>query len=131
MDKTIGNIIQQLINNSNLTQTAVAQKLGISRPYLSHIVNNDRKPSAKVLNKIAAFFNVSAIELFEAAGLLEEYDEKELLTQKYLDFLYADERFRDLAEKLMAMNKKERDLVLQNFLFHLQMQRRNDQEDNE
>jgi transcriptional regulator with XRE-family HTH domain len=49
----------------------LAEKAGVSNPYLSQIERGLRKPSAEVLNQIAKALRVSADVLYVRAGLLE------------------------------------------------------------
>lgn len=49
----------------------LAERAGVSNPYLSQIERGLRKPSAEILKRIARGLSVSAETLFERAGLLE------------------------------------------------------------
>jgi len=49
----------------------LAEKAGVSNPYLSQIERGLRKPSADVLNQIAKALRVSAEVLYVRAGILE------------------------------------------------------------
>ena len=49
----------------------LAEKAGVSNPYLSQIERGLRKPSADVLNQIAKALRVSAEVLYIQAGMLE------------------------------------------------------------
>ncbi|MDT4999025.1 MAG: hypothetical protein QOK12_1130, partial [Mycobacterium sp.] len=49
----------------------LAEKAGVSNPYLSQIERGLRKPSADVLNQIAKALRVSAEVLYVRAGMLE------------------------------------------------------------
>lgn len=46
------------------TQTALAKKANISRPYLSEIENDKTEPSGKVILRIAKYLNCKAEEIF-------------------------------------------------------------------
>lgn len=50
----------------------LAEKAGISNPYLSQIERGIRKPSADILKAIARALSISAETLYVRAGLLEE-----------------------------------------------------------
>ena len=52
----------------------LAEKAGVSNPYLSQIERGLRKPSADVLNQIAKALAVSAEVLYIQAGILEPSD---------------------------------------------------------
>jgi transcriptional regulator with XRE-family HTH domain len=49
----------------------LAEKAGISNPYLSQIERGLRKPSAEILMSIARALEISSETLYQRAGLLE------------------------------------------------------------
>lgn len=65
--KTIGNNIQYFRKNVNLTQSQLAEEVGISLSYLSKIEasNCDKSISISVLNQIANCLNVDIIEFLK------------------------------------------------------------------
>ena len=59
----------------------LAERAGISNPYLSQIERGLRKPSAEILKSIAKGLSISAETLYERAGLLDRSeDPAEVLT---------------------------------------------------
>ena len=56
----------------------MAEKAGVSNPYLSQIERGLRKPSADVLNQIAKALRVSAEVLYIRAGILEPSENNEV-----------------------------------------------------
>lgn len=50
----------------------LADKAGISNPYLSQIERGLRKPSAEILKSIARGLSIRAETLYERAGLLDQ-----------------------------------------------------------
>ena len=56
----------------------LAEKAGVSNPYLSQIERGLRKPSADVLNQIAKALRVSAEVLYIRAGILEPSETSEV-----------------------------------------------------
>ncbi len=66
----IGEIIKELRFSNNLTQQTVADKIGISRSVLSQYENNLVEPTANVVKKFAAYFEVSSDYLL---GLENDY----------------------------------------------------------
>lgn len=50
----IGNAIQTIRKQKNLSQSEFARKVGIDQSYLSLIENNKKKPSTKLLEKISS-----------------------------------------------------------------------------
>lgn len=61
--KTFGEIIKGLREKKKLPLREVAEALGIDTSTLGKIEKNNRKPSKKLIEKIAHFFNVSEKEL--------------------------------------------------------------------
>jgi putative transcriptional regulator len=53
-------------NKLDITQEQLAKKVGITRPYLSDIENNKKKPGTIIAMKIAKELNVSMEALFFA-----------------------------------------------------------------
>lgn len=49
----------------------LADKAGVSNPYLSQIERGIRKPSAEILKSIARGLSIRAESLYERAGLLD------------------------------------------------------------
>ena len=56
----------------------LAEKSGVSNPYLSQMERGLRKPSADVLNQIAKALRVSAEVLYVRAGILEPSDKSQV-----------------------------------------------------
>ena len=52
----------------------LADRAGVSNPYLSQIERGLRKPSAEILKSIAKGLSISAESLYERAGLLDKSD---------------------------------------------------------
>ncbi len=86
----------------------LAERAGISNPYLSQIERGLRKPSAEILKSIARGLSISAETLYERAGLLERSEapaveaairedeqltehQKQALTEIYRSFVGGEE----------------------------------------
>ena len=67
----VGEFIRQQRERSAISLRKLADRAGISNPYLSQIERGIRKPSAEILKRIARGLSVSAESLYERAGLLE------------------------------------------------------------
>ncbi|MDT5338260.1 MAG: hypothetical protein QOD90_3765 [Mycobacterium sp.] len=67
----IGSFIRSQREAAQVSVRQLAEKAGVSNPYLSQIERGLRKPSAEVLNQIAKALRVSADVLYVRAGLLE------------------------------------------------------------
>ena len=53
------------MHNRQLTQSMLAESIGVSRPMISHIINCRHNPSWKLQQKIVAFFRTPAEALFQ------------------------------------------------------------------
>lgn len=68
----MGRFIRDQRTKSRLTLRKLAEKAGVSDPYLSQIERGLRKPSADILQAIAKGLRISAESLYVKAGMLEE-----------------------------------------------------------
>lgn len=68
----VGQFIRDQRTKSRLTLRNLAEKAGVSDPYLSQIERGLRKPSADILQAIAKGLRISAESLYVKAGMLEE-----------------------------------------------------------
>jgi transcriptional regulator with XRE-family HTH domain len=57
---------------ADLSLRRLADRAGISNPYLSQIERGIRKPSAEILKRLARALQISAETLYTRAGLIEE-----------------------------------------------------------
>src|ERR1700733_10827828 len=67
----IGGFIRSQREAAQVSVRQLAEKAGVSNPYLSQIERGLRKPSAEVLNQIAKALRVSAEVLYVRSGILE------------------------------------------------------------
>jgi transcriptional regulator with XRE-family HTH domain len=67
----IGSFIRTQREAAQVSVRQLAEKAGVSNPYLSQIERGLRKPSADVLAQIARALRVSAEVLYVQAGILE------------------------------------------------------------
>ena len=67
----IGSFIKAQREAAQVSVRQLAEKAGVSNPYLSQIERGLRKPSAGVLNQLAKALRVSAEVLYIQAGMLE------------------------------------------------------------
>ena len=67
----VGAFIREQRERSAISLRKLAERAGISNPYLSQIERGLRKPSAEILKAIARALSISAETLYERAGLLE------------------------------------------------------------
>jgi transcriptional regulator with XRE-family HTH domain len=74
----IGSFIRSQREAAQVSVRQLAEKAGVSNPYLSQIERGLRKPSADVLNQIAKALRVSAEVLYIQAGILEPSETNEV-----------------------------------------------------
>ncbi len=68
----LGGFIRQQRERANLSLRRLANKAGISNPYLSQIERGIRKPSAEILKRLSRALEISANSLYRRAGLVDE-----------------------------------------------------------
>ncbi|WP_422742364.1 helix-turn-helix domain-containing protein [Mycobacterium sp. WMMD1722] len=74
----IGSFIRSQREAAQVSVRQLAEKAGVSNPYLSQIERGLRKPSADVLSQIAKALRVSAEVLYVRAGILEPSEPNEV-----------------------------------------------------
>jgi transcriptional regulator with XRE-family HTH domain len=74
----IGSFIKAQREAAQVSVRQLAEKAGVSNPYLSQIERGLRKPSADVLNQLAKALRVSAEVLYVQAGILEPSEPSEV-----------------------------------------------------
>jgi transcriptional regulator with XRE-family HTH domain len=74
----IGSFIRTQREAAQVSVRQLAEKAGVSNPYLSQIERGLRKPSADVLQQIAKALRVSAEVLYVRAGILEPSEASEV-----------------------------------------------------
>ncbi|HUO45783.1 MAG TPA: helix-turn-helix transcriptional regulator [Acidimicrobiia bacterium] len=67
----LGDFIKGHRERANLSLRRLAERAGISNPYLSQIERGVRKPSAEILKRLSRALSISAETLYTRAGLIE------------------------------------------------------------
>ncbi|HEX4901721.1 MAG TPA: helix-turn-helix transcriptional regulator [Acidimicrobiales bacterium] len=70
----LGAFIRDQRRQAQLSMRGLAERAGVSNPYLSQIERGLRKPSAEILQQLARALSISAEALYERAGILERRD---------------------------------------------------------
>lgn len=70
--KNIGSFIRHHRERADLSLRRLAERAGISNPYLSQIERGIRKPSAEILKRLSRALEISAESLYTRAGLIED-----------------------------------------------------------
>jgi transcriptional regulator with XRE-family HTH domain len=68
----LGEFIRAQRERANLSLRRLAEKAGISNPYLSQIERGIRKPSAEILKSLSRALEISANSLYSKAGLIDD-----------------------------------------------------------
>ena len=74
----IGSFIRTQRESAQVSVRQLAERAGVSNPYLSQIERGLRKPSAEVLNQIAKALRLSAEVLYVRAGFLEPGEQSQV-----------------------------------------------------
>lgn len=67
----VGDFIREQRERANLSLRRLADRAGISNPYLSQIERGIRKPSAEILKRLSRALEISAESLYSRAGLID------------------------------------------------------------
>lgn len=97
----VGAYIREQRRSAQLSLRKLAERSGVSNPYLSQIERGLRQPSAKILKGIAGALQVSAETLYTQAGILDGGPEDEptsVLRSIFADPELTDGQRRELAE---------------------------------
>lgn len=70
--RDVGDFIRDQRRSTQLSLRKLADRAGVSNPYLSQIERGLRRPSAEILQQIAHALEISAETLYVRAGILEE-----------------------------------------------------------
>lgn len=106
--REVGAFIRQQRTQAELSMRKLASMAGVSNPYLSQIERGLRKPSADILQRVAAALRISVETLYVKAGLLDERrdgvtaailaaedltdEQKQVLLEVYASFRLAGEQ---------------------------------------
>jgi transcriptional regulator with XRE-family HTH domain len=113
----LGEFIRQQRERANLSLRRLAEKAGISNPYLSQIERGIRRPSADILKSLSRALEISANSLYTRAGLIDE----DLPPASVFEAIEADERlgidqkrvlldmYRALVRSNGSMTEKEKE----------------------
>lgn len=63
--KTFGSRIQELRKKNNLTQSELAEKIGLSTNFIGMVERGERNTSVDKIFKLAKAFNISLARFFE------------------------------------------------------------------
>ena len=93
----LGEFIRAQRERANLSLRRLAEKSGISNPYLSQIERGIRKPSAEILRNLSRALEISSDALYRRAGLIDE----ELPPATVFEAIDADDRLTGEHKKVL------------------------------
>ena len=114
MASDIGGFIRSQRELAQVSVRQLAEKSGVSNPYLSQVERGLRKPSADVLNQIAKALRVSAEVLYVRAGILEPTDKSQV---------------RDAIVTDIAITERQKQILLDIYASFAQQNESNDEND--
>ena len=71
-ENEVGTFIREQRERANLSLRRLADRAGVSNPYLSQIERGIRNPSAEILKRLSRALEISAETLYTRAGLIED-----------------------------------------------------------
>ncbi|MGG1601236.1 MULTISPECIES: helix-turn-helix domain-containing protein [Paenibacillus] len=72
MEPNFGQYLKSIRKAAKFSMAVLAEKSGVSQPYISQIERGERGPSPEILKKLAAALNISYAELMLKAGYVPE-----------------------------------------------------------
>ncbi len=111
-NQTLGNVLKQARELSELALRSVEQKTGISNAYISQLENDKiKKPAADILHKLAAAYKLDFNYLLQVSGLVEKTSSKNV---SFGNFVFSKENLSkeeeaELIEYLKFIRKRNQD----------------------
>ena len=91
----LGTYLREQRMNAKLSLRQLADRAGVSNPYLSQIERGLKRPSAEILQQLAKGLQVSAETLYVQAGILDERIAEPTETTEVLAAIAADPKLTD------------------------------------
>src|SRR3954464_16043154 len=103
----IGSFIRSQREAAQVSVRQLAEKAGVSNPYLSQIERGLRKPSADVLQQIAKALRVSAEVLYVRAGILEPSETSDVRDAIITDTAVTERHKQVLLGKITSFSQQK------------------------
>lgn len=107
--ESFGEFIKKLRKAQGFTLAQLAERSGVSQPFLSQIENNKRKPSPEILKKIFGPLNYSYSSLLVRAGILDKQAELEAITDAIniieLELYVLNRKYHELEQKGVSLDE--------------------------
>jgi transcriptional regulator with XRE-family HTH domain len=105
--QSIGHFIREQREAAQVSVRQLAQRAGVSNPYLSQIERGLRKPSAEILQQIAKGLSISAEQLYAQAGLLDTRSAPSDVTAAILADAALSERHKHVLVEIYESFRRE------------------------
>ncbi len=115
----IGTVLRRLRGDMSLRD--LQNETGIANAYLSMVETGAKRPGVKVLQKLAKYYDVPAVDLYRCAGLLNDEDERPDAGAAAIRDIERSYRFLMDDPRLMTCAKPEVDpsLAVKRFLVEM------------
>jgi transcriptional regulator with XRE-family HTH domain len=107
MASDVGSFIRSLRENAQVSVRQLAEKSGVSNPYLSQVERGLRKPSADVLSQVAKALRVSAEVLYVRAGMLEPSDKSQVRDAIITDTAITEQQKQTLLDMYASFTQQD------------------------
>ncbi|TWP38890.1 helix-turn-helix domain-containing protein [Leekyejoonella antrihumi] len=97
----LGGYLKDQRTQAQLSLRQLADRAGISNPYLSQIERGLKKPSAEILQALAKGLRISAEQLYVHAGILDAPTDDELSALDVRRAILADPRLDERQRKVL------------------------------
>ncbi len=95
----LGGYLKEQRQQAHLSLRQLAERTGISNPYLSQIERGLKKPSAEILQALAKGLRISAEQLYVHAGILDESQAQAAVDVRHA--ILSDPRLTDRQRKVL------------------------------
>jgi transcriptional regulator with XRE-family HTH domain len=108
--------LQELLDEKDMTQRELAEKIGVTEVTISRYINGERKPRIDIIGKIAEVFGVSIDYLLEYSNIRNPYnnvktndqksenEDDELMSE---EDLYVIEQFKEFLKQQRKKKRKK------------------------
>jgi transcriptional regulator with XRE-family HTH domain len=107
----LGKFIRETMNERNLSLRAVSKEANMSFTYLSQVINGKKTPELKSCNRIADYFGVPRIKIYQLAGYLDLNEDEEMI-QLFKELMNHDPDFAEFFHSLIGMDPEEKSRLL-------------------
>lgn len=99
--------IKTLAKNRRVSLREVAREIEITPSYLSEVLTGKKRPSPRLLGELADYFEISKVDVYNAAGWLSLNDDEQLV-ERFKDATQKDPNFLELFEIMINLPEVER-----------------------